>query len=110
MLDIDIRICLFGHHIFNGLVKMINVKFNCMNCFRGQMRPLKGENDQKLANGKNINVESNNENVVGCCQGVDGVSCCKSESFEQNKVVDETDNNQESNVSRGKKWIMNLLP
>jgi hypothetical protein len=56
---------------------MINVKFNCMNmnCFRGQMGPpiaeVKRENDQKLANGKNINVESNNENVVGCCQGVE---------------------------------------
>jgi hypothetical protein len=74
---------------------MINVEFNCMNCFRGQMGPpiaeVKGENDQKLGNGKNINVESNNENVVGCCQGVDGVSCCKSQSFEQNKVIDETD-------------------
>ena len=61
---------------------------------------LKGANDQKLANGddthkiKKKNVESNNlsnnDNVVGCCQGVNGVSCCRTESFEQNKVVDET--------------------
>ncbi|PNY13881.1 altered inheritance of mitochondria protein 32-like, partial [Trifolium pratense] len=73
--------------------------------WRGQMGPpvaeLKGENDQKLANGddthkiKKKNVESsnnlsNNDNVVGCCQGVNGVSCCRSENFEQNKVVDET--------------------
>ncbi|KEH24783.1 sucrase/ferredoxin family protein [Medicago truncatula] len=47
--------------------------------WRGQMGPpiaeVKGENDEKLANGKNINVESNNKNIVGCCQGVDGVSC-----------------------------------
>ncbi|CAK8533763.1 unnamed protein product [Lathyrus sativus] len=62
---------------------------------------LKGANDQKLANGddthkikKNVELESNNlsnnENVAGCCQGVNGVSCCRSASFEQNKVVDET--------------------
>ncbi|CAL5186275.1 unnamed protein product [Lathyrus oleraceus] len=73
--------------------------------WRGQMGPpldeLKGANDQKLANGddthkskKNVELESNNlsnnENVAGCCQGVNGVSCCRSASFEQNKVVDET--------------------
>ncbi|GAU31843.1 hypothetical protein TSUD_114540, partial [Trifolium subterraneum] len=32
-------------------------------------------------------VESSNN---GCCQGVDGGSCCRSENFEQNKVIDET--------------------
>jgi hypothetical protein len=67
---------------------------------RAPVAELKGENDQKLANGddthkiKKKNVESNNlsnnDNVVGCCQGVDGGSCCRSENFEQNKVVDET--------------------
>ncbi|WJX65248.1 hypothetical protein P8452_49929 [Trifolium repens] len=83
--------------------------------WRGQMgapiAELKGANDQKLANGddthkiKKKNVESNNlsnnDNVVGCCQGVNGVSCCRTESFEQNKVVDETavtHKNQGSNV------------
>lgn len=61
----------------------------------------KGEDDQKkLANGgdthkiKKKNVESNNlsnnENVVGCCQGVNGVSCCRTTTFEQNKEIEET--------------------
>jgi hypothetical protein len=50
---------------------------------------LKGANHQKLASSTSNNL-SNNENVVGCCQGVDGGSCCRSENFEQNKVVDET--------------------
>lgn len=78
--------------------------------WRGQMgqpvAELKGEDDQnKLANGNdtkknNVAVESNslnnNENVVGCCQGVNGVSCCQTASFEQNKV--ETDKKQGSKV------------
>lgn len=62
---------------------------------------LKGADDhQKLADGgdtrkvKKNDVESNNlsnnENVAGCCQGVNGVSCCRSESFEQNKGIDKT--------------------
>ena len=61
---------------------------------------VKGADDQKLANGDDIgnvkknNVESNNlsnnENVVGCCQGVNGVSCCRSANFEQNKGIEET--------------------
>lgn len=70
---------------------------------------LKVANGQKLANGddthkikKNVELESNNlsnnENVVGCCQGVNGVSCCRSASFEQNKVVDET---AEANKKQG---------
>ncbi|KEH22139.1 putative thioredoxin-like ferredoxin [Medicago truncatula] len=62
--------------------------------WRGQMGPsvpeVKGANDQKLANGNlangehankiEKNIESNSlsreENVTGCCQGVNGVSCC----------------------------------
>ncbi|XP_004489235.1 altered inheritance of mitochondria protein 32 [Cicer arietinum] len=73
--------------------------------WRGQMGlptvEHKGEDDQKkLANGgdthkiKKKNVESNNlsnnENVVGCCQGVNGVSCCRTTTFEQNKEIEET--------------------
>ncbi|KAL9323266.1 hypothetical protein ACSQ67_008123 [Phaseolus vulgaris] len=52
--------------------------------WRGQMGPpvaeVKVADDHKLANG-----DYNNENVGGCCQGVNGVSCCRSPSFEQNK-------------------------
>ncbi|XP_061357526.1 altered inheritance of mitochondria protein 32-like [Gastrolobium bilobum] len=72
--------------------------------WRGQMGPpiagVNGTDDKKLANGndtgkaKKNDVESNNlsnnENVVGCCQGVNGVSCCRSTSFEQNKEIGET--------------------
>ncbi|TKY50473.1 Altered inheritance of mitochondria protein 32 [Spatholobus suberectus] len=64
--------------------------------WRGQMGPpvakIKGADNQKLANGDDngkVNL-SNNENVAGCCQGVNGVSCCRSASFEQNKGIDKT--------------------
>ena len=72
---------------------------------RGQMGPSvadgKEADDQKVANGeetgkvkKNNHVESDNlsskENVGGCCQGVNGVSCCRSASLEQNKEIEET--------------------
>ncbi|KAK7265986.1 hypothetical protein RIF29_18623 [Crotalaria pallida] len=69
---------------------------------RGQMgKPVaadvKGSDDHKLANGdkKKKQVESNNnlsknENMVGCCQGVDGVSCCMNVSPETNKGFEET--------------------
>ncbi|TKY63202.1 Altered inheritance of mitochondria protein 32 [Spatholobus suberectus] len=71
---------------------------------RGQMGPsvaeVKGADDQKVANGedtskgKNNQVESDNlsskENVAGCCQGVNGVSCCRSASLEQTNGIEET--------------------
>ncbi|KAK7339591.1 hypothetical protein VNO77_20269 [Canavalia gladiata] len=75
--------------------------------WRGQMGPsiaeVKGANDQKLANangedsskGKENHVESDNlsskENVAGCCQGVNGVSCCRSANLEQNNGIAETE-------------------
>ncbi|KAL2335741.1 hypothetical protein Fmac_016954 [Flemingia macrophylla] len=57
--------------------------------WRGQMgspvAEIKGADNHKLANGddnsrSNLN---NNENVAGCCQGVNGVSCCRSEGFDK---------------------------
>lgn len=79
---------------------------------------LKSAADQKLANGddthkiKKNDVEnnnlSNNENVVGCCQGVNGVSCCRSESIEQNKGVtgtaEEAHKKQGSKISLSCSW------
>ncbi|CAJ2665300.1 unnamed protein product [Trifolium pratense] len=50
--------------------------------WRGQMGP-------PVAELKGVE-SSNNLSNNGCCQGVDGGSCCRSENFEQNKVVDET--------------------
>ena len=49
-----------------------------------------GENTSKsqrnhLENGK----LSNNENVAGCCQGVNGFSCCRTASVEQNNDAKE---------------------
>lgn len=78
---------------------------------------LKGVSDQKLANGDDThkskkndveNNKSNNENVVGCCQGVNGVSCCRSESIEQNKGVngtaEEAHKKQGSKISLSCSW------
>ncbi|XP_057447401.1 uncharacterized protein LOC130739183 isoform X3 [Lotus japonicus] len=66
--------------------------------WRGQMEPpvaeVKGADDQKLANGditrkaKKNDEESKDENVAGCCQGLSGVSCCRSGSSEYNKGTD----------------------
>ncbi|KAK7395793.1 hypothetical protein VNO78_16363 [Psophocarpus tetragonolobus] len=72
--------------------------------WRGHMGPAvaeeKGADDQKVANrediseGKSNHVESDNlsskENLGGCCQGVNGVSCCRSASVEQNNEIEET--------------------
>lgn len=61
---------------------------------------VKGADDQKATNGedtsnaKNNHIESDNlsskENVGGCCQGINGVSCCRSASVEQTNSVEET--------------------
>ncbi|CAL0323240.1 unnamed protein product [Lupinus luteus] len=70
--------------------------------WRGQMGPsVKGEDDLKVSNGevtrngKNDHIEihylSNNKNVAGCCQDVNGgISCCIDEIFEQNKGNEES--------------------
>ncbi|XP_061343843.1 altered inheritance of mitochondria protein 32-like [Gastrolobium bilobum] len=72
--------------------------------WRGQMGPYIVEvneaYNQKLANGedtsegKKHHIESDNlsikENVAGCCQGVNGVSCCRTASLEQNNGIEET--------------------
>ncbi|KAE9588927.1 hypothetical protein Lal_00012531 [Lupinus albus] len=69
--------------------------------WRGQMGPsvkgddLKVSNGEVTSNGKKDRIGSdnlsNNENVVSCCQGVNGgVSCCRDASFEQNKGNEET--------------------
>ncbi|KAK7293437.1 hypothetical protein RJT34_16302 [Clitoria ternatea] len=68
--------------------------------WRGQMGPSvvdgKGADDQKLANGKDTSkgkknhVESDklsSNETVGCCQGVNGVSCCRTASAEQNEEI-----------------------
>ncbi|CAJ1793086.1 unnamed protein product [Sphenostylis stenocarpa] len=70
--------------------------------WRGQMGQSvaidKGADDQKVANGedaskdKNNQIESENlrsEENVGCCQGANGVSCCRSESVERNNGIEE---------------------
>ncbi|BAU00956.1 hypothetical protein VIGAN_11010000 [Vigna angularis var. angularis] len=77
--------------------------------WRGQMGPtvaeIKVADDRKLANGDDNGKASlsNNENVGGCCQGANGVSCCQSASFEQNKDNDnktgEAYKRQRSNIS-----------
>lgn len=45
---------------------------------------IKGADGQKLASG------DYNENAAGCCQGVNGVSCCRNASFEENKGIEKT--------------------
>jgi len=66
---------------------------------------MKVADDQKLGNGEHNGKGSlsNNENVGGCCQGANGVSCCQSASFELNKDIDnksaEADKRQGSNCS-----------
>jgi len=62
-----------------------------------EQNKLANGNDTKKNNGAvESNSLNNNENMVGCCQGVNGVSCCQTASFEQNKV--ETDKKQGSKV------------
>ncbi|CAJ1946619.1 unnamed protein product [Sphenostylis stenocarpa] len=83
--------------------------------WRGQMGPpvagMKVADDHKLANGDDNGKAnlSNNENVAGCCQGVNGVSCCRSASFGQNKDIDnksaEAYKKQGSNIN----WCWPLL-
>ncbi|RYR57787.1 hypothetical protein Ahy_A05g023491 isoform B [Arachis hypogaea] len=78
---------LLDQHIAKGMV--------IQKLWRGQMGPA-----TQVANGgdtdtvKQNNVESNNlssnVNVGGCCQGVNGVSCCQTANFEQNKGIEET--------------------
>ncbi|KAI4348203.1 hypothetical protein L6164_008956 [Bauhinia variegata] len=76
--------------------------------WRGQMGPSveegKGTDAQKLPNvvdtSKTEKNLSNNENVGGCCQGVNGVSCCRSASFEQSNGTAET---AEANKKQGRK-------
>ncbi|XP_020227034.1 uncharacterized protein LOC109808441 [Cajanus cajan] len=57
--------------------------------WRGQMgqpvAEIKGVDDYKLANGDDNSKAnpSNNENVAGCCQGVNGISCCRSEGIDK---------------------------
>ncbi|KAK4282331.1 hypothetical protein QN277_013722 [Acacia crassicarpa] len=61
--------------------------------WRGQMGPsveeVKGTDDQKVPNGE-LTDKGKNENVGGCCQGANGVSCCMTANFEKNKGIGET--------------------
>ncbi|KAL2320169.1 hypothetical protein Fmac_029138 [Flemingia macrophylla] len=72
---------------------------------RGQMGPpvaeVKGEDDQKVANGEDT---TSKENALGCCQGVNGVSCCRSASVEQNNGIGEA---PEAHKRRGIKICSN---
>ena len=62
---------------------------------------VKVADEQKLGNGDDNGKGSlsNKENVGGCCQGSNGVSCCRSTSFEQNK---ENDNKSAGAYKRSK--------
>lgn len=85
---------------------------------RGQMGTSvaedKGADDQKVANGedtskgKTNHVESDNlsnkENMGGCCQGVNGVSCCRSASVEQNNEIEETPEAQKKGSKICSNW------
>ncbi|XP_020207129.1 altered inheritance of mitochondria protein 32 [Cajanus cajan] len=72
---------------------------------RGQMGPsvaeVKGADDQKVANGEDT---ASKENVGGCCQGVNGVSCCRSASVEKNNEIEET---PEAHKKQGRKICSN---
>lgn len=59
---------------------------------------VKGADESKLANGEDANkgkenhVESDNnvsskEDVGGCCQGVNGVSCCRAENATEKSKI-----------------------
>lgn len=80
------------------------------NCFRGQMGPpgaeIKVADDHKLANGVYNNKAnlSNNENVTGCCQGVNGVSCCRTASFDD-KTAEAYKKQGSNNIS----WCLPVL-
>ncbi|KAH1075740.1 hypothetical protein AAZX31_19G003600 [Glycine max] len=78
--------------------------------WRGQMGPpgaeIKVADDHKLANGVYNNKAnlSNNENVTGCCQGVNGVSCCRTASFDD-KTAEAYKKQGSNNIS----WCLPVL-
>ncbi|KAF7819517.1 altered inheritance of mitochondria protein 32 [Senna tora] len=77
---------------------------------------VKRAGDQKLPNGAHTNkknhLERDNlskiENVGGCCQGANGVSCCMTANFEQNKKNEGT---TEAHQKQGQKssWNWSIL-
>ncbi|RDY09957.1 hypothetical protein CR513_05588 [Mucuna pruriens] len=75
---------LLDQHIAKGVV--------IQQLLRGQLGPSVA-NGEDTSKGKNNHVASDNlsskENVAGCCQGVNGVSCCRSASVEQNNGIEE---------------------
>ncbi|KAB1209114.1 Altered inheritance of mitochondria protein 32 [Morella rubra] len=89
--------------------------------WRGQMGAAAEEggkvNDQKLPNGdvkkikkkkrEESNTESNKDNVAGCCQGVNGFTCCKDGRLEQNSVSEEK-NLKETVAAHEKKGLGKL--
>ncbi|XP_028772357.1 uncharacterized protein LOC114729515 [Neltuma alba] len=73
--------------------------------WRGQMGPsveeVKGTDDHKVPNGE-LTDKGKNENVGGCCQGANGVSCCMNPpSSEKNKAIKET--TEQAHHKRGHK-------
>lgn len=72
-------------------------------------------NDLKLPNGEDTRkskekhqengtqIQNKNENFAGCCQGANGVSCCRDGSLEQNSGIEEMKLKETTESSSGKK-------
>ena len=61
--------------------------------------------DQKHLGSNNL---SNIENVTGCCQGVNSVSCCRNASFEKNNGVKETAETHKKYGCKSWSWFEKL--
>ncbi|KAL6136244.1 hypothetical protein ACLB2K_061544 [Fragaria x ananassa] len=61
--------------------------------------------DQKLPNGEDSkkSEEKPQENFAGCCQGANGVSCCRDGSLEQTSGIEEKKQKETTEATSGKK-------
>lgn len=70
--------------------------------------------EQKLPNGKDVkesNIGVTKDNVAGCCQGVNGFSCCRvgsSEAGEEKKLKENIEVHRKKELGKLSSWIGSL--
>ncbi|PRQ54038.1 putative thioredoxin-like ferredoxin [Rosa chinensis] len=73
--------------------------------FKDQKLPI-GEGSKKSKENPQENgtqIQNSNDNFAGCCQGANGVSCCRDGNLEQNSGIEEKKQKETTEASSGKK-------
>lgn len=68
-----------------GILIYFHVIF-CRGGMASSVEEVEAADEQKVPNGEHTD-KSKNENVGGCCQGANGVSCCMTAGFDNNRGI-----------------------